>query len=150
MHRFSLFVPVLSTLLLVACKGPEPGETATLGDVCTAKFDPAADGTLKRVTVEGFLAIPEGMFLMCSDTCGLELRASPGDKKGLRINLRIGGGKNRMEKLPKKYSDSDLKVNTSDGNTVGVGAKIRVTGGRLGSEADNTCQIYNVDLIQGA
>ncbi|MCA9599061.1 MAG: hypothetical protein KC776_37380 [Myxococcales bacterium] len=139
-----------AALCVTACKGPEPGKLVQLSEACGKELDPPPNGELQRVSVEGYLAIPAGAFLMCSDTCGLELRATPSDTKGLRIDVRIGSGKNRMAKLPKKYQESDLVVTTAEGKEVSVGSKIRVTGRRLGTAADKTCQIYDVDLIQGA
>ncbi|MBK7579251.1 MAG: hypothetical protein IPI67_03510 [Myxococcales bacterium] len=148
MNLVRLVIVCLAATCVVACKSPEPGEPAAFAEVCGPKFDPAPNGDLKRVSVEGYLGIPGGLFVMCSDTCGMVLRANPTDKEGLRVNLRVGGSKNQMEKLPKDFSEKDLSVTTAEGKTVGVGAKVRVTGGRLGGLEHKDCQLYKVDLIQ--
>lgn len=160
MQAFSLHprpsIITLCCLLIAACVGcssPEPGEFVPLTELCDVKHDPKIQGGsehLKRVTIEGYLDLPPGFFLMCSDTCGMVIKATPDAKDGVRINLRVGGGKNRMAKLPKKYTPADLKVTTNSGKEVGVGAKLRVTGGRLGTGGGNDCPIYNVDLIEDA
>jgi hypothetical protein len=156
MKRSSLKLLLVSLSLLgttAACKkDPGPAESVTFATVCDAKYDPTMEQGLdktKRVAIEGYLDIPRGLFTMCSDTCNLQLLEKPGvQDKSFRINLKVGDSENQMEKLPEKYSEKDLKVHTHDDKVVGVGARVRVTGGRLGKAADKTCQLVDVDKVE--
>lgn len=141
-------------LAFVGCKSepPKPGEPVTFETVCSAKYDSKEEKGLsvtQRVTLEGYLGAPKMM--LCSDTCSLRLYPTPDRKDGdLSISLKVGSDPNQLEELPKEFSEQDIKVHTNDGKVVGVGAKIRVTGGRLGTQADKTCQLVGVDLIESA
>lgn len=140
-------------LALIGCKTePKPGEAVTFETVCDPRFDPTMDQGLsvtKRVTLEGYLGAPKMM--MCSDTCSMNLYPTPAREGSmLSISLKVGDDENQMEELPKSFSETDVKVRTKDGKVLGVGAKIRVTGGRLGSKQDKSCQIIEIDLIEAA
>lgn len=133
-------------------KDPGPAENVTHATVCDPKYDPVmekGDDVMKRVAIEGYLDIPRGLFTMCSDTCNVQLLEKAGAQdKSFRVSLKVGSDENQMEKLPKEYTEKDLKVHTHDDKVVGVGARVRVTGGRLGSSSDKTCQLVNVDKIE--
>ncbi|NUP08718.1 MAG: hypothetical protein HOW73_21935 [Polyangiaceae bacterium] len=148
-------VAVMST---VGCSDPpKPVEAVTFETVCDAKYDPTMEKGLsvtKLVSLEGYLDIPRGLFTMCSDTCSVKLL--PDEKaikdkaqdKGISISLKIGKDEAQMEALPEKYEEDDLKIKATGGKKVGVGSKVRVTGERLGSASDKTCQIVNVGKIE--
>jgi hypothetical protein len=138
---------------LVGCKeDPKPGTPVTFETVCDEKFDSTMEQGLsvtKRVTLEGYLGAPRMMF--CSDTCNLDLHPTAArDGRSISIAIKIGGDENQMDELPKDFSDSDVKVHTKDGKVIGVGGKLRVTGGRLGTKKEKACQITGVDLIESA
>jgi hypothetical protein len=149
-----IIVLTVIALASIGCKSepPKPGEPVTFATVCTSKYDSKEEKGLsvtQRVTLEGYLGAPKMMF--CSDTCSLRLYPTAERKDGdLSISLKVGTDPNQLEELPKEFSEQDIKVRTSDGKVVGVGAKIRVTGGRLGTQADKTCQLVSVDLIESA
>ncbi len=142
----------LVSLTAVACKPPEPGTAVTFDDFCDAKHDrPAGEAgsdTLTRVTIEGYLAPPK-MFSLCSKSCSFDLYEAPDpDSRSIRYSVKLGSGKNRLEPLPEKFSPEDFQLHTQEGNTLGFGDKVRLTGGRLGTAAGNDCQLYGVDLIE--
>jgi hypothetical protein len=148
-----VFVLSFSALAAVSCKqDPGPAESVTHATVCDAKYDPVMEQGLdktKRVAIEGYLDIPRGLFTMCSDTCNVQLLEKPGvADKSFRVNLKVGDDENQMEKLPKEYAEKDLKVHTHDDKVVGVGAHVRVTGGRLGRASEKSCQLINVDKVE--
>jgi hypothetical protein len=104
---------------------------------------------MKRVAVEGYLAPSEGSFTLCGSTCDLRLMTSPGTEAGaVRVNFKVGTGNNEIEELGKEYSQSDIRVRAKDGRAVGVGARVRVTASRLGTVAENSCQLTNVELVE--
>ncbi len=149
-----IFVLAAVALSFVGCKSepPKPGEPVTFETLCTAKYDATMEKGLevtKRVTLEGYLGAPR--MLVCSSTCNLYLYPTP-DRKGdgIAISLTLGDDPNQLEELPDEYTEQDFKLHTNDGKVVGIGAKIRVTGGRLGTDGKKTCQLTGVDLIESA
>ncbi len=149
--------PHLSLLCLlvgVACNAqpPQPGLRANFDDFCDAKFDlppdAKADTPLPRMTLEGYL-VPPTMFSLCSDTCSFDLAESPEPgARSIRYSVKIGGGPNRLEKLPERFESADFKLETHDGRVLGFGDRVRLTGQRLGDSREQNCQLYKVDLVE--
>jgi hypothetical protein len=109
--------------LVAGCGGPPtPGELKTLDTVC----DRAKDG--KRVAVEGYLALPDS-FKDDKVSAPLLIRAAP-QPGGAEIFVWVpyGDGPNTLDKVPDKYSQTDLKVRTKDRAPVGYQDKVRVSG----------------------
>ena len=100
---------------------PTAGEMKDFASVC----DKANDG--KRVAVIGFLRFPERF--TGTDSVVLRLYGG-GDYTGAPIGVqtRMGSQANQVELAPKEYTDKDLKVHTSDGQVVGYGSKVKVSG----------------------
>ncbi len=162
--RLATFALFLATML-PACKQkppPEPAALVTCEQLCSdAKYDSYNDPKTaltvqKRVTVEGYLDLPHGTVVLCGyGTCPVSLVRSRGAKdEDFSVSLKTGSDPTQMKELPQKYSQQDLVVHTTDGRTVGVGAKVRVTGRRLGTTNDGSCklehkscQITEVDRI---
>lgn len=144
------FLAALS--LLCACESKKPAEAVPFDEICDAKHDSKMEKGLdvkKRVSIEGYIDIPRGMFTMCTDTCSMQLLPEPkAVGKGLPVSFKIGSDESQMKKLPDKYTEDDLEVRAEGGKTVKAGDKVRVTGERLGSAADKTCQIVNVDKVE--
>jgi hypothetical protein len=143
--------PLLAALA-VGCEKPKPGEPVTFDTVCDAKYDPVMEKGLnvtKKVALEGYL-VNRSTMKVCSDTCDIDLAEQP-DGKGRRVNIDIpvGDGKNQYERLPKNFKNEDIKIHTSDGKVVGVGAKVRVTGGRAPTGSRKACVLWQVSLIEG-
>lgn len=113
------------TLMSTSCSRsqgpPTAGELKEFGAVC----DKGNDG--KRVAVEGYLRFPESFTGRQSAVLRLYQSA---DFTGTPIGVQmpIGGQANQMEMPPKKYSEKDLKVRLADGEVVGAGTKVRVSG----------------------
>lgn len=138
--------------VVAACSSPHPGKTATFANVC----DKANEG--ERVTIDGYVGLL-GSVMLCSDTCSLDLypTSKVGGMGGISFSVQVGTGKSQMAELPDHYSESDVKIETSDGTVVSTGGKVRVTGEVLGagdvpdggSAADKatSCQLIKVDLI---
>lgn len=61
------------------------------------------------------------------------------------MQIRFGQQANRLELPPKKYGEKDLKVRLADGEVVGAGAKVRVSGTVYfpGVAQDFTCGLEN-------
>ena len=151
--RRSAFVLVL----LAACKHapPPPAPVVSAAMLCSdprydSHLDPkTAEEVMVRVAVEGYLDIPRGMVTLCSDkTCPAVLLPAPGaTDKGLSISLDLGDGPAEMKQLPDHFTEHDLVVHTTDGKTVGAGAKVRVSGKQLGSVKEHSGQLVDVDRI---
>lgn len=137
----------LLAALGIGCEQPKPGEPVTFDTLCDSKYDPTMDKGLnvtKKVTIEGYL-VNKSTLKVCSDTCDIDLYEKP-DGKGRHVNIDVpvGDGKNQFERLPKNFSSQDIKLHTQDGKVVGVGAKVRVTGGR----APGCGALWQVSLIE--
>lgn len=147
--------PILLAIALAAChhEPAKPGEVVTFQTVCTAKYaeiDGAADGPVyKRVTLEGYIGAPS-MMVCSDDSCSVDLYPTAAAQgKSVGAYLKVGNGANEMSKLPEKFEPSDVKLHTIDGKVLGVGAKVRVTGERMGSAGDPTvCAINDIDLVE--
>lgn len=114
---------MLVTFVLAACSEGPPtvGEHRDFGAVC----EKANDG--KRVSVEGYLRFPESFTGSLSAVLrlyqGADFTGTP-----IGVQTRIGTQANQMELPPKQYTDKDLKVHLSDGQVVGIGTKVKVSG----------------------
>ena len=146
-----LWMPL--ALALVACKHepPKPGEPVTFDTVCTAKYAETGDVTSparKRVTLEGYLGAPKMM--VCSNlSCSLNLYATPAlDGTFVGVYFSVGDDANEMSKLPQDFKPSDVKLHSKDGKTVSIGAKVRLTGERMGAANETVCAIDKIDLIE--
>jgi hypothetical protein len=132
--------------ILVACKSePKPGPLVTFETACDGLNENLTEK--RRATIDGYLGAPKMM--LCSDSCSLNLYPTSkleGDFMG--VSFKVGDGANELSKLTNKFSPTDIKVHTNDGKTVGVGAKIRVSGDALGSK--KSCSIVGIDLVEAA
>jgi hypothetical protein len=117
-------LPLLFSALgsLGACTGGP----ATVGEPkeFTAVCDKANDG--KRVAVDGYLRFPS---VIRKDILMLRLYKE-GDLRGapLGVSADFGSQANQVEKPPKQFADSDLKVHLAGGQVAGFGTKVRVSG----------------------
>src|ERR1043165_7771447 len=100
---------------------PAPGEMKDFASLC----DKANEG--KRVAVVGFLRFPEKF--TGTDSVVLRVYGS-GDYTGAPVGVqtRSGNQANQVELAPKEFTDKDLKVHTSDGQVVGYGTRVKVSG----------------------
>jgi hypothetical protein len=116
----------LTALALGGCSSssqgpPTAGESKDFAAVC----DKANDG--KRVAVDGYLRFPDSFTGAQSVVLRLYKTA---DLSGQPIGMQttMGNQANQVELAPKEYSDKDLKVHLSNGQIVGFGTKVRVSG----------------------
>ncbi len=66
---------------------------------------------------------------MVSSTIRLELHENAeGESKTANLSIPVGSRKNRCQKPPKEFQESDLSLTCNDGTTVGPQDKIRVSG----------------------
>ena len=143
--------------LLAACKHtpPPPAQVVAANVLCSdpkydSHMDPkTAEQVMVRVAVEGYLDLPRGAVTLCSnETCPAALLPAPGaTDKALSISIDLGDGPATMKAYPDSFTEKDLVVHTTDGKTVGAGAKVRVSGKQLGSVKEHSCQLVDVDRI---
>lgn len=145
--------PAFFAVTAVACGAPpQPGTPVTFDDFCDPKYDlpsdALADAPLPRMTIDGYL-VPPSMFSLCSDTCSFDLAEQPdGSGRSIRYSVRVGSSNNQLARLPERFESSDFKLKTNSGDILGFGDKVRLTGQRLGNSAENSCQLYKVDLVE--
>ena len=102
-------------------EAPTAGEMKDFASLC----DKANEG--KRVAAIGFLRFPEKF----TGTSSVVLRLyGGGDYTGAPVGVqtKIGNQANQVELAPKEFTDKDLKVHTSDGQVVGYGIRVKVSG----------------------
>lgn len=123
--RFQCLI-VISLLLvgLVACGGDEPvaaGVETAFADVCNESNEG------ERVAVSGYLRLPDSFTGDFSAV--LRLYKTDGfQDTPIGVTARLGTEANQMENVPESYSDNDLKVHLADGQVVGYGTKVKVSG----------------------
>lgn len=147
--RFTLGLVAAALLVAlgIGCEPPKPGEPVTFDTICDSKYNPTMEKGLnvtKKVAIEGYLT-NRSTLKVCSDTCDIDLyEKAEGKGKRVNIDVPVGDGKNQFERLPKNFTSKDIKIHTQDGKVVGVGAKVRVTGGR----APGCGALWQVTLIE--
>lgn len=113
----------LIVLSLAACsqEAPTVGEAQEFAAVCQK----ANDG--KRVAVDGYLRLPDSFKGDESVILRLyETREFTGEYIG--VQTHIGDQTNQMEMVPAVYSDNDLQVHLTGGQTASRGTKVKVSG----------------------
>ena len=102
-------------------KPPTVGDAKAFDTVC----DKANEG--KRIAVEGYLRLPAEV----NRKIGPVLRLYPTSEfsgRPIGVSTEIGGKPNQIGFIPNEYTDKDLKVNIADGQVVGSGTKVKVSG----------------------
>jgi hypothetical protein len=125
MNRFQ-FLVVVSLLIfgLSACGRDEPATTG-VDTAFAAACDESNEG--ERVAVTGYLRLPDSFTGDFSAVLRLfETDTFEGTPIGATV--RLGTEANQMENVPASYSDTDLKVHLADGQVVGYGTKVKVSG----------------------
>src|SRR6185312_3444804 len=143
-------LPLLPLVTVAACKHEPPpaAELVDINKLCTDHAYDEQGEAKKRVTVEGYLDISRAMVTLCSQyTCDAELRSGPGsDARRVDLSINLGDDPGEMKKYPDGFTEKDLVVHATGGKVVGAGAKVRVTGQRLGSAA-GACSLVKIDRI---
>lgn len=119
---FRKCITLFATVCMLGCSSPPPPATPMQWD----NFNVQANHD-KQISLEGYMRLP--VAAMVSDTMLIDLYQKPERQgKSVPVSMRIGSGKNQVEKPPKDYKDSDFKLHANDGSLVGMGDKVRVSG----------------------
>jgi hypothetical protein len=113
----------LVAFAFAACSQPAPtvGEDQTFATAC----DRANDG--QRIAVQGYLRLPDSFSGDQSVVLRLyDSAAFAGTPIGVQI--RFGSQANQIEPVPTSYRDDDLQVHLADGQVVGFGTQVKVSG----------------------
>ncbi len=127
---------------LPACNSNQPPAQAIK---LTAGPDPSLDN--KIVSVEGYASLPTmtgggGSLLLVPDKTSQE--------GGLIVSVPHGNDNNQMVSLPAKYQNSDLKLKSDKGETLGYMDYIRVTGEYMYIHSNKMVTIEKVTKIEKA
>ena len=109
---------------LVACGDSGPPTVGEAKDFATACVK-ANEG--KRIAIEGYLRFPESF---TGDSSVVLRLYESDDYKGQPIGVQtpFGSAANQVEKVQKKFSDTDMMVNLASGQVSGFGEKVKVSG----------------------
>ena len=123
-NLIALIACCLIALALASCGSegpPTAGEAKDFTTVC----DKANDG--KRVSLEGYLRFP-GSFKGDLSVILRMYKSNDFRDKPVGVQIRLGNQANQLEKVPKQFTDKDMKVHLANGQVVGYGTKVRVSG----------------------
>jgi len=123
MVSYKLVAFIFAGLVLGGCSygPPTPGELKDFDAVC----DKANSG--KRIAVVGYLRFPDK--ITGNQSGVLRLYKEPQfNGTPIGVQTSFGSSPNQMELPPSRYTDADLRVHLTDGQTVGVGTKVKVSG----------------------
>jgi hypothetical protein len=116
----ALVVPLVLGLG-VSCS-PSEQPLTPLDDVCAVE-----SGTTIRTA--GFLSSPGQMMMCDGETCEMALsNRSAGGSTSIRIDVRLGSGRNAMPEPPDRWSQADLVVTDNEGVERRVGDWVVVQG----------------------
>ena len=105
--------------------------------------DPANDGKLLEIT--GY--VDGGRSVFCSNIgggavrCGFDFKEAPVGPRKLGVDIKQGDGANSVEKLPKGYKKSDIKMHGSDGQQIELSVQVKVTGKLSATPDEKVCFI---------
>jgi len=136
----------LSLLAIVACSQEAP--TTGAGQPFSSACDRSNDG--ERIAVNGYLRLPDSFTGDLSVVLRLfETDSFSGTPIGVQI--RLGSEANQMENVPQSYSDNDLRVHLANGQVVGYGTEVKVSGKVYypAVDQDFVCGLENV-LVEPA
>lgn len=139
--RFLLFVfvPLIVVLVLSSCGSAEPPPSIPITEACS----PENDG--QQATVTGYFRLD--FMIFCTDSCTIHFVETPDSETYVSADVTVGAGKNHMRDLPDPFEDSDFEVTTNEGQTLGVGDRMQISGKM--SVGQDVCLMY-VDQINEA
>ncbi len=125
---------IVTSFSLSSCQNPVE---MAFEDICQV------ENNKKWVITEGYFTM--GASLYCSDVsgeyrCGINLNSLPDGELSISAEVMEGKRKNHMLPLESGYTDADLQIKTADGDFVGVGEPVKITGELLVTES--VCLIY--------
>lgn len=110
--------------------------------------DPANDGKLLEIV--GY--VDGGRTVFCSNIgggavrCGFDFKDVPIGPRKLGIDIKQGSGANSIEKLPKGYKKTDIKMHGSDGQQIELSVQVKVIG-KLSATPDGKVCFINATKI---
>jgi len=84
----------------------------------------------KNVEVEGYVELPSNSY-QSDGSAQLDFFARKGQfwaENTITLDVNVGTGNNTMKSLPAKYTKADLVITDNNGNKIGAGDYVKVTG----------------------
>lgn len=128
----------------------EQPEHVTFDTVFNSKYDPVkilGFSFHKRIAIEGYFAMVRVVSSRAGSLNILLFEKSNSMGRSITANIQIGYNQNQIEKLPKYYSNDDIKIHTKENEIVGVNQRVRITGKRYCNKKKNSCYII-VDMVE--
>lgn len=112
----------LVMFVLAGCSETPPtvGEAVAFAEVCEQDSG-------KRVSLEGFLQLPDS-FTGDQSVVLRMFETDAFDGAPVGVQMRFGNQPNQLEQVPTSYTDNDLQVHLNDGQIVGYGVRVKVSG----------------------
>ncbi|MBN2534769.1 MAG: hypothetical protein JXB88_17925 [Spirochaetales bacterium] len=144
-----LIFSILTFFYSCESKEQEQPEYITFDSVFESKYNPVKilGWTFHRsISIEGYLNIKMTTALK-AERINLILFEKPDSMgRSITVNMSFGYNENQVERLPRYYSNDDLKVHTKNNEIAGVKDRVRITGKRYCHNSD-ACYII-ADIVE--
>jgi hypothetical protein len=105
----------------------------------------------KRVTVIGYLDVPNISYSTGNKTGQLGFIERPNQMDGafdIILSLQLGKGNNTMKALPDKYTPEDVIVTGKNGEKVGAGDRVKMTGILHVNETYTSLDVQEIEKME--
>lgn len=145
----SAFWVLFVLLFATACKQEARGKVVEFKEVCSGKYwakEQRGDFKGERIAFPGFFKFSTGLQ---TDTILLDLYENP-EKTGkhITVSVRVHGGKNGIDPLPKEVKQSDIKIHANGGETLSVADRVIVHGEHIASAGDEQSCLFKAHILE--
>lgn len=134
----------ISATALSACKSPA---------AAAVPFDQAcrAENNQQVISTDGYFSLKTTVY--CSDAtgdlrCGLVFNSYPDGSQEFTAALREGNRRNMMHHLESGYLEADLQIKTDNGEKIGVGQHVTLTGMMEITQDQCTMNVDKIELFE--
>ena len=125
MKRITLLhLYITTTIIVVGCATPP--KKVTLNDICSQNEEIQLEHG-DKICFEAYLSLPE--FVLIGQSCEVYAYSNENSPdKRIKFSIIVGEKPNQIHRLDERYSNSDLKILTNNGEIVGFFEKVILTG----------------------
>lgn len=129
-------------LTLTACQAPL---TVPIEEVCQI------ENNNQTLTTNGYFSLD--VTLLCSNEtgekrCSVILNNYPDGDMDVFAELKTGKGRNQMLPMESGYTKADLQIKTDNGDVIGVGEHVTVTGEMMVTQSKCVLYVDKIEAVQ--